>query len=149
MFQRLKQHLSDNNGDVYIQMLICTTIMLLISVIIISVASSINTKLWLDEQLNDIVRIVENTGCTKSDGIAEIEQAIKDRLGGSITYDGTFIRGDSAKGLVQLNDVVYVVYHHDNYVAVDILLFPIATEINIAKPATSNVYYKLEDTLID
>lgn len=150
MFQRLKNHLKDNHrGDIYIEMLICTTIMLLVSVIIISVASSINTKLWLDEQLNDIVRQVENSGSTQTDAIEVIEKRITDRLGGEVTYYGTFIDNDPEKGCVQLNNTVYVYYHCDKYVAVSIAAFPIETEINITKAATSNVYYKLEDTQID
>lgn len=150
MFQRLKNHLKDNHkGDIYIEMLICTTIMLLVSVIIISVASSVNTKLWLDEQLNDIVRQVENSGCTQTEAIEEIEAKIINKLGGTITYHGTFINDDPDEGLVQLNDTVYVYYHCDKYTAVSIAAFPISTPINIYKAATSNVYYKLEDTNID
>ena len=150
MFQILKQHLKDNHkGDMYIEMLICTTIMLLVSVVIISVASSVNTKLWLDEQLSDIVRQVENTGCTQTEAIEKIEKQITDKLGGTITYHGTFINDDPDTGLVQLNDTIYVYYHCDEYVAVSIAAFPISTEINISKAATSNVYYKLEDTNID
>lgn len=150
MFQKIKNHLKDNHrGDMYIEMLICTTIMLLVSVIIISVASSVNTKLWLDEQLNDIVRQVENSGSTKTEAIAQIEKHITDKLGGYVTYYGTFIDDDPDKGLVQLNNTVYVYYHCDKYTAVSIAAFPIETQINIFKAATSNVYYKLEDTEID
>ena len=43
----------------------------------------------------------------------------------------------------------YEYYHCDEYVAVSIAAFPISTEINLSKAATSNVYYKLEDTNID
>lgn len=150
MFQIIHNHLKDNHkGDIYIEMLICTTIMLLVSVIIISVASSVNTKLWLDEQLSDIVRQVENSGSTKTEAIAEIEARITDSLGGAVTYHGTFINDDPDTGLIQLNDTVYVHYHCDEYVAVSIAAFPISTPINITKAATSNVYYKLEDTEID
>lgn len=150
MFQSITKHLKDNHrGDIYIEMLICTTIMLLVSVIIISVASSINTKLWLDEQLSDIVRQVENSGCTETPSIHAIEKRITDKLGGYVTYYGTFINDDPDAGLVQLNDTVYVYYHCDKYVAVSIAAFPIETPINVTKAATSNVYYKLEDTNID
>lgn len=150
MFKRLKDHLRDNSGDVYIQMLICTLILLLISVIIISVASSINTKLWLEEQLNDIVRVVENNGSTETPAGEAIEQAIIDRLGGTITYEGRFINDNNDnKGLVQLNDTVMVKYHCDKYTALKIIGIEISTPVNISKPATSNVYYKLEETLID
>ncbi len=141
MYKKIKQHVKQNNGDVYIQMLLCTTVLLLISVIIISVASSINTKLWLDEQLNDIVRLVETTGRTESAAISAIEDSITDRLGGQITYHGEFIAGAEG-GRVQLNDTVYVNYYCDQYVAVNIAFFPISTEINLTKAATSNVYYK-------
>lgn len=149
MLTKIKTHLKDNNGDVYIQMLICTTVMLLISVIIISVASSINTKLWLDEQLTDIVRTVENTGCTQSEAIQQIADSITSKLGGEVTFSGPFIDGDKDKGLVQLNDTVYVNYHCDEYTAVNIAMFPIKTEIDLTKAATSNVYFKLEETQID
>lgn len=147
MLQKLKKHLCDNNsGDIYIEMLICTTIMLLVSVIIISVASSINTKLWLDEQLDDIVRIVENTGCVYGESIENIEKAIQEKLGGDVYFVGTFINDNKdGKGLVQLNETVYVIYHCDKYTAVSIAGFDIQTEINISKAATSNVYYKLSD----
>lgn len=149
MLKKLKQHLHGNTGDIYIQMLLCTTIMLIVSVIIISIASSVNTKLWLDEQLGDIVRLVESSGCTETPAIEAIEKNITDRLGGEITYVGPFINNDPDAGMVQLNDTVHLVYHCDEYVAVNIAMFPISTEINISKAATSNVYYKLEDTLID
>ena len=147
MLQNIKRHLKENNGDMYIQMLICTTVMLLISVIIISVASSINTKLWLDEQLGDIVKIVENTGCVKSDEILNIEKAITDKLGGEIYFVGEFL--DTGDGTIQLNDKVEVHYHCDNYEVVSLLAFPISTEINLVKTATSNVYFKTDNPQID
>jgi hypothetical protein len=143
----MKRHLKDNNGDMYIQMLICTTIMLLISVIIISCASAINTKLWLDEQLGDIVKIVENTGCVKSPEIENISKAITDKLGGDIYFVGDFL--DVGDGTVQLNNKVELHYHCDNYEVISLLAFPISTEINLVKTATSNVYFKVDNPQID
>ncbi len=147
MLQKIKQHLKENNGDMYIQMLICTTIMLLISVIIISCASAINTKLWLDEQLGDIVKIVENTGCVKSPEIENISKAITDKLGGDVYFVGDFL--DVGDGTVQLNDKVELHYHCDNYEVISLLAFPISTEINLVKTATSNVYFKVDNPQID
>ena len=145
----LKQHLHGNNGDVYIEMLICTTVMLLISVIIIGVASSINTKLWLDEQLNDIVKLVETTGCTQSQAISNIENAIIEKLGGEITYEGNLINvknknGQMQEGCVQLNETITIRYYCSEFKAVNIAPFPISTEINLTKAATSNVYFKID-----
>lgn len=147
MFKKLIQHIGDNRADIYIQMLICTTIMLIVSVIIISCASAINTKLWLDEQLGDIVKIVENTGCTKSAEIDNITKAIVDKLGGEISFDGEFL--DAQEGTIQLNHKVDLHYHCDNYEAVRLIAFPISTEINITKTATSNVYFKVDNPQID
>lgn len=150
MFKRLREHLRDNKGDVYIQMLICTLTLLLVSVIIISIASSINSKMWLEEQLNDLVRVVENTGCTTTEAGTNIENVIKAKFGGTFTYEGQFINNNSDhKGRIQLNDSVVITYHCDEYVALRILGVDISSPINLQKLATSNVYYKTEDTRID
>ena len=151
MFNTLRQHLKSHKGDVYIQMLICTTVLLVVSVIIISVASSINSKLWLDEQLNDIVKIVERTGDCQAPGIEDIEQAIIKKFGGEITYEGEFIDDRIANTQygyfaedqkVQLNTTITVHYYSEEYRLLTVAVFPIATEINIEKKATSNVFFK-------
>lgn len=148
MLKQIKRHLKDNSADVYIQMLICTTIMLLASVIIISVASSVNDKLWLDEQMTDIVHIIETTGRAESERITEIEDSIVARFGGgSVSYVGDFL--DKDEKTIQLNNTISVQYHHDYYVAVNIAAFKVGTPINISKSATSNVYFKVENTQID
>lgn len=144
---RIRKLFKNNKADMYIEMLLCTTVMLIISVIIISMASSVNRKMWLDDQLNDIVKIVENTGCTKSDAITTIENNIKGKFGGQVTYVGDFL--NESNGTVQLGDTVYVVFQADKYTALNVSLFEISTPINLSKAATSNVYYKTSATQID
>ncbi len=144
---RIKRLFKNNKADMYIEMLICTTVMLIISVIVITMASSVNRKMWLDDQLSDIVKIVENTGCTKSDAITNIENNIKSKFGGNITYVGKFLNEDT--GTIQLGDTVYVVFTSDKYTALNVSLFEISTPVNLQKAATSNVYYKVSATQID
>lgn len=149
MLTRIRNHLQDNHGDVYIQMMICLTVFLLVSVVVFTVASSLNTKLWLDERLNDISKIVDATGTTKSDAILALEQSITDRLGGRVTYEANFLNDDPNAGLVQLNEKVKIVYTNDKYTVMSVFGQEIATEVYVYKTAVSSVYYKTNNDLID
>lgn len=149
MLTTIRNHLRDNHGDVYIQMIICLTVLLLVSVVVFTVASSLSKKLWLDERMNDISKIVDSTGTTKNEAISDIELSITNRFGGHVRYETNFLDDDPEKGLVQLNEKVKIIYHNDKYTVMSIFGNDISTEINIYKTAVSSVYYKTNNDLID
>lgn len=143
------KHLKDHRGDVYIQMLICIVLLLIISVVIFTIASSVIEKMWLDEKVDDISKLVAASGCIHSDEITEIEQLVKQQYGGEFVYTGKYIDDDPVAGLVQLNDQITVTYQSSEYVFLEVGAFKLSSPIRISRQAVSGVYYKLEDTVID
>lgn len=144
---RLKKHLRNHSGDMYIQMLICMLVFLITSVIVFTLASSMTDKLWLDEKLEDIANLVSSTGRVDTESVQRVSKQITDRFGGEIYFEGTFL--DEDKTRVQLNDQVYVCYHHDEYTIMSIFGVDISTEINLSNMAISGVYFKTTDPLVD
>ena len=155
---RFKKMWRDNHGDVYIPLMISMCILAVAFVVAVSIGSAMNTKMWLDEKLNDVAKVVSSNGTIQNERITELEEEIVERLGGSISYEGTFLipngvgsyevftgtipASDAREICVQLNDVVYVVYHNDQYAAIHIGDFVMHTDINLRSMAVSNVYYK-------
>ena len=137
----IKQHLKDNKGDSYIEMMICSVILLLMAVIFFSVSTSVVDKLKIDQKMDDIASMVSATGTTKSEALTELENDLIDAYGGEISYDATYI-GSSTYGRVQLNDVVIITYHVDKYTSLLLSEFEISTPINISRSAISEVYWK-------
>ena len=145
--------LANNIGDVYIQMLICTTIMLLVSVVIMTVASSLNAKMWLDEKLDDIAKNISVSGSIDTTTIHNLEEDITRRFGGTITYslkhrddeiDSETLSHErlfTDENRVQLNDQIIVYYYSDKYTAINIAEIKIETPISLSKMAISQVFY--------
>ncbi len=152
-FSKIKAHLKDNSAEEYIPALVSITLILIISVIVICVASSINVRLRLDERLDDISKMVEQTGFLDSDAIIALENQLESEFGGNVTFSGEIYRSNASEGghYVQLNKAVVVNYHNDNYTAVSIGTFNISTEVNLSKSATATNYIRgLQDySIID
>lgn len=142
--RQIKHHLRDNKADEYIPALICTTIMLIISAIVICVVSTVNTRLWLDEKLDDISEIIETTGWLDSESLIAIEDKIENRLGGTVSFTGSIIRETGAEGrhYVQLNEAVTVNYYNPDFTAVSVGGFKISTDISLSKKAVSTNYIR-------
>ena len=143
-FKQIKAYFKDNSAEEYIPALISTTLILIISVIVICVASSINVRLRLDEKLDDISKMVEQTGFLDSDAIITLENQLEREFGGNVTFNGEIYRSNASEGghYVQLNKAVVVNYHNDNYTAVSIGTFSISTEVNLSKSATATNYIR-------
>lgn len=151
LISSMKKHLKSNSGDMYFQMLICLMSVIIIVAFSFNVVTVMTQKVWLDDKLNDITRIVAVTGSTKDDQIEKIEKEISakmDRLDenkkGYLTFDcpkdGDWF--NESKGEVQLNGIVEVNYTYDGYPAIEILNIEIPIDINLTKLAISERYYK-------
>lgn len=142
-FKNIKSYLKDNYAEEYIPALLSITMILIVSAIVISVASSINTRIRLDEKLDDISRLVEQTGYLDSDAIIELENQIKNQFGGEVTFYGEMVY-DSQKGghFVQHNKIVAISYTNDDYSAVSLGSFQIKTDISLSKTAVGTNYIR-------
>ena len=112
----IKTYFKDNSAEEYIPALISVTLILIISVIVICVASSINVRLRLDERLDDISKMVEQTGYLDSDAIIALENQLEGEFGGNVTFNGEIYRKNGSGGghYVQRNKAVTVDYHNDS-----------------------------------
>ena len=156
--RKIKRMLKDRRGDVYIPLLISLCILAVAMVVAVSIGSAMNTKMWLDEKLNDMARIVSANGAIQTEQLTNIENEIIDRLGGQITYEGDFLIPDVMNGYtpfsgsiaasdsrdirIQLNDVVYIHYTNNAYAAISVGEFTIDSDIDLRTMGVSNVYYK-------
>lgn len=151
MFKLLKRHLKDKTGSEYIEMLICMMSLLVVAVILFSACTTLVQKLWLDEKMSDIAKLVNSSGTTKSEAITELENAIKNKFGGGeITYETNYLNDDANEAKVQLGNVVVIKYDKDNYDAISVgNIFNISSQIHLSKTAVSDVYYKPVNEMID
>ena len=150
MVKTLKKHLKCNKGSAYIEAIICMMSLLIVAVILFSVCTSLMQKMWLDEKLTDIAKLINTSGTVKSSAITSIEDAIKDKFGGgTITYHANFLNDDESSGLVQLGEVVVISYDRPGYNAFSVGVMSVGTDIHLEKTAISDVYYKPVNEMID
>lgn len=136
----LKRHFGDNRGDVYIETLIATVVLLLVCLLISSVATAISGKMWLDGELNDLCDAVALSGCVKGSAVTEIEQRIVSETGGTVTYEADFL---NSSGCVQLNGPVRIRFHMDRLVVFSVMGIEVASPVDLEKTAVSSVYFKV------
>lgn len=146
---RIKNHLKDNRGDIYIQMLVCTMILLLVSIIIFTLITSVSNKMWLDNKLDYITKTVATTGSTKGSLLSEVINEITDRFGGTISFVADYIDEDEEKARVQLDAPIEICYHNDEYVALNIFGIKVSTVIDLHRTTISSVYYKITENPLD
>lgn len=139
----------NRKGEVYIPLMIALFVLSVAMVTAVSVGSSMNNKMWLDEKLDDIGKIVASTGCIRSDEITAITEEITGRFGGTLDFEGDFLDDDKTVGKVQLNDVVYVTYKSDQYIAIQVGDWKIYTPVDMRTMAVSNVYWKPISGMVD
>lgn len=150
MKKTIQNHLKSNKGSAYIETVVCLMSLLIVAVILFSASSTLMQKMWLDEKLSDISRLVNSSGTVKSDAITSVENAIKSKFGGGeFTYYANFIDDDADRGLVQLGEVVVISYDNPNYNAFSVGSFVIDTDIHLQKTAVSDVYYKPVNEMVD
>ena len=139
-FAKIKKHIAQNDGDMYVQMLICVFLFVAVLMFMLQVSSAMSQKLWIDEKLNDLQKLVSIQGCTETADIQAIEKEVLNRFGGEITYDCTYV--DEDKQTVQLGNVVHIRYYNDALPIIKIHDGTIDITVNIQRQAISEVYYK-------
>lgn len=144
MIKRIKDHLKDNSGDLYFQMMICLIAVVALLALSFNIVTATTQKVWLDDKLNDITRIVAVEGDTTTVAVDRVIEEIETRMGGEITFECPDPSDwfDESEGEVQLNGIVNVNYFNDNYVVVRILNIDIPITIDLTKIAISERYYK-------
>ena len=137
--KKLINALKNNKADQYIQFIICTVIGIVLVVSVMSLGTLYVQKVWLNDKLSDMSRIISVTGSYKDAEIYAIEDEVIDKLGGSFSYSGDIL--DTASGKVQLGSVVKINYK------TEIAVFSIGdavinADVDLNKNAISEVYFK-------
>lgn len=151
MLKKIKNHLKTNNGDLYIEALISLIVLVVVFAALIQMSTAMVQKIWIDNKLNDISKIVAVNGSwidpdnnNKYDEILNIENQIENKMGenGEITYHYENEKL-SYPGMVQIGDSATITYTYDDFPVLDILnKYNLAVDIDISKTAVSEVYHK-------
>ena len=76
MMNFIKSYIKNNKGDMYIQTLICLIIFVMVFLFIFQASSSMTQKMWLDDKLNDITKIIAVTGDVSCDEVSAVENMV-------------------------------------------------------------------------
>lgn len=141
MVKRIKAHVKSNGGDMYIQMLICMVCLLGLLAFAFQITATLTQKIWVDDQLNDITRIIAVTGDVDNEDVEEIILRITDKMGGriEITPAEWFDEGEK---LVQLGTTVKVKYLNDAFPVIKLGDFTVDIEVDLSRQGISEVYFK-------
>ena len=146
MVKRIKAHVKNNGGDMYIQMLICITCLLGLLTFAFQVTTTLTQKIWIDDQLNDITRIIAVTGDVDDAAIEDLTEKIIEKMGGQIviTPKNNEWFNESEK-LVQLGTVVKVQYFNDEFPVLQMGDFVVNIDVDLSRQGISEVYFKPTD----
>jgi hypothetical protein len=113
---------------------------MIIIAFVFQVANTMTQKIWIDDRLNDITKLIAVQGKTQTEEIKSIENDIIDNMGGSISYETTY--KDAVEHKVQLGTVVKVKYNNSAFPIITINDFNVSITVDIVRQAISEVYYK-------
>jgi hypothetical protein len=148
MLKKIIRHIKNNKGDVYIEMLISMLIIMGLFAGMLQMSTAMIQKMWIDNKLTDITKIIAVEGTWDVPEIDVIEEEIMQKMSerggseGEIKYHYAN-KDENYPNLVQIGDPVDVIYEHKDYEVLNIFdKYKMSVDINVSKTAISEVYHK-------